>query len=159
MLKIWNLANKGVCLRTIETPSQCGYATLTLDDAIIISGHGDGHLRFWDSKNGKLLHNEQQIFLSNSLLDKLRANIITSVNVSPNGQFVLIAGYDNVPKIIRISTKEVVQAFKEDGLENAWARFCWSPDGKYIAGGSRNGTVFVWDVADGRLVRKLVSEV
>lgn len=54
--------------------SSCHSLTLTLDGALIASGHFDGSLRFWDMRSGRLarevkqLHDQQICSVAGGLL-------------------------------------------------------------------------------------------
>lgn len=85
-LKIWDL-QKGYCLRTIFCYSSCNDLGIARDGSfifllpplsdeqgsLVISGHLDHHLRFWDVRNGELVHE----------MLNLHQGQITSVSIHP----------------------------------------------------------------------------
>lgn len=58
---------------------------------------------------------------------------------------------DNILKLIDIRTFEVVKNFRSNSYKNGvnWNEACFSPNGKWIAAGSENGTVVIWSLDSG----------
>ncbi|XP_057859108.1 autophagy-related protein 16 isoform X1 [Cryptomeria japonica] len=133
-IKVWDL-HKGYVANTIICHSNCNSVSLTADGQHIYSGHVDGHLRFWDTRTGKLV-NEVAAHVSG----------ITSVTLSRNGQFVLTSGRDNLHNLFDVRSLEVCATFRAQGhrVANNWSRSCISADDNYVAAGSTDGTVYVW---------------
>lgn len=73
-IKVWDL-NKGYCVKSLMCASSCGSLCMTVDGNVIVSGHFDGTLRFWDVRKGDLTHE----------VEGLHSLQMTSVVLSPSG--------------------------------------------------------------------------
>lgn len=51
-LQVWGL-EKGFCQRTLMCHSSCNSVAITQDGAMVVSGHFDGKLRFWDLRSAR----------------------------------------------------------------------------------------------------------
>ena len=91
-------------------------------------------------------------------------------------QLLLSCCRDNTIRLVDLRKKSVVNTFTAEGFNVSldWSRACfrlvidfplgwllnqmcgppYSPEGKYIAAGSSDGTVFVWDVSTGKVKSK-----
>jgi autophagy-related protein 16 len=147
-IKLWDLT-KGYCTRTIFCFSSLNDLCLAPDGTLLVSGHIDHHLRFWDSKNGDVVHD----------MEGLHDNSITSVTLSTDGTKVLTNSRDNTLKLVDIRTHEVIVTMKNENYRNglSWTRACLSPDGRYAAAGSMDGTLVVWNTLNGK-TEKTISK-
>lgn len=93
---------KGYCIRTIICYSSCNSLCSTSDGRLIVSGHFDHQLRFWDTKTGDC----------GKELSDIHTGQITSVCLSPDGKYVLTNSRDNTLKIVDTRTWEVVTTFR-----------------------------------------------
>eukprot|EP01112_Ceratiomyxa_fruticulosa_P022729 TRINITY_DN8424_c0_g1_i2.p1 TRINITY_DN8424_c0_g1~~TRINITY_DN8424_c0_g1_i2.p1 ORF type:complete len:566 (-),score=101.35 TRINITY_DN8424_c0_g1_i2:70-1767(-) len=143
-LKIWDLT-KGYCTRTLFCHSSCTDVGVSPDGAILLSGHIDHHIRVWDSRTGDM-GNE---------LTTLHDGQITSVSVSPNGNFFATSSRDHLTRVVDIRTFETLMTFKDDNYRNGLnhTRSSWSPDSHYVAAGSTNGSIFIWNTSNGKTER------
>lgn len=141
-IKIWDL-QRGYVLRTIMCSSSCNAICNNAENTLAFSGHFDSNLRIWDLKNGTLV----------TELDKIHTDQITSVSIRSDSSSILTSSRDNTLKLIDTSSHEVIQSFKHDEYRNGanWAKSCISPDGAFVAAGSADGQVFIWDVKTGKL--------
>eukprot|EP01116_Phalansterium_solitarium_P025463 TRINITY_DN9757_c0_g1_i1.p1 TRINITY_DN9757_c0_g1~~TRINITY_DN9757_c0_g1_i1.p1 ORF type:complete len:561 (-),score=192.15 TRINITY_DN9757_c0_g1_i1:228-1910(-) len=148
-VKVWDLA-KGYCIRTIFCLSSCNALAVSADARMICSGHFSAHVRFWDTKSGEMQHE----------MANAHSNQVTSVTISPDGEYVLTAGRDHVLSLIDVRTYGVVKTFTNENYRNGvnWSHSCFSPDGRYVVGGSNDGAVFIWNVNSGRLETTLKSD-
>lgn len=140
-IKIWDLV-RGYVLRTIMCSSSCNAICMNVDSTLAFSGHFDSNLRIWDLKNGSLV----------TELNGIHTDQITSVSINSDSTSVLTSSRDNSLKLIDIGTHEVIQTFKHDEYRNGanWAKSCLSPDGSFVAAGSADGQVFIWDAKTGK---------
>jgi WD40 repeat protein len=115
----------------------------------IVSGHKDGGLRMWSVRDGKS---------PVAMGAKAHARAITSVSCLEDGFGVVTLGRDNVLKLsdIRVSLDDTVREM-EGGVQTAsdWHRAALR--GRHVASGldDSGGTVAIWNVDSGRVVRKL----
>jgi WD40 repeat protein len=77
---------------------------------------------------------------------------VNSAAISPDGRLVAVA--TSLAVELRDATKlNTIVRTLEGGV--AFRSVVFSPDGQLVAGGGKYGDVFVWQTADGQLVRKL----
>lgn len=147
-IKLWDLT-KGYCTRTIFCFSSLNDLCLAPDGTLLVSGHIDHHLRFWDIKNGEVVH----------VMDGIHDNQITSVALSPDGSKVLTNSRDNTLKLVDIRTHEVIVTMKDENYRNGlnWSRACLSPDSRYVAAGSMDGSLIIWNTLNGK-TEKTISK-
>jgi WD40 repeat protein len=80
---------------------------------------------------------------------------VTSVAISPDGQFVASTGVDNTVKLWRVSDGSLVYTLTGhyDGV-NALA---FSPNGQMLASGGQDRQIKLWNVSTGALIRNMGS--
>jgi general transcriptional corepressor TUP1 len=77
--------------------------------------------------------------------DSLNAGV-TSVAISPNGQFVAAGSLDTVVRIWDVATAQLVERF--NGHKDSVYSVAFTPDGKGLVSGSLDKTWKYWDVGD-----------
>eukprot|EP01133_Synstelium_polycarpum_P007990 gene7990-9385_t len=148
-IKLWDL-QKGYCNRTIFCFSSCNDLVSLSSGSMVASGHVDHSVRFWDTNSGEPVH----------VLTGVHEGQITSISQSVDPNQILTNSRDHSLKIIDVRTYETVRTFKDQDYRNGlnWSRASWSPDGKYIAAGSIDGSICVWNAYTGK-TEKIVSKV
>ncbi|GAM24423.1 hypothetical protein SAMD00019534_075980 [Acytostelium subglobosum LB1] len=148
-IKVWDL-QKGYCNRTIFCFSSCNDLVTMSGGSMVVSGHVDHSVRFWDPNSGDTVH----------LLSSVHEGQITSISQSVDPHQILTNSRDHTLKIIDIRTYDTVRTFKDQDYRNGlnWTRASWSPDGKYIASGSIDGSVCVWNALSGK-TEKILTKV
>ncbi|GLH02150.1 Guanine nucleotide-binding protein subunit beta-2 [Gryllus bimaculatus] len=115
--------------------------TLDGSGSTIISGHVDKRVRFWDTRAERTA---DEVELSGK---------VTSLDLSRDNNFLLACARDNSLRILDLRMKQVIGSFSADEFKVScdWARAAFSPDGSYVAAGSSDGSIFVWNVRDNKL--------
>ncbi|KAJ1548375.1 hypothetical protein HK096_002032, partial [Nowakowskiella sp. JEL0078] len=140
-IKLWDLA-KGYCMKTLFTLSSCNdLALMDGEGTALISGHLDNNIRVWDTRTGNMVRE----------VTGVHSGQVTSVDMSPDSNYVLTTARDNTMKLMDVRTYEVVKVFSHErfrvGLN--WTKSCFSPDGVFAACGGADGSVFVWRLEGG----------
>ncbi|KAI1289345.1 Autophagy-related protein 16-1 [Halotydeus destructor] len=144
-LKIWDL-NRHACIRTLFAGSSCNdLVTRVGQESAIISGHFDKRIRFWDTRSDA---SANEIVLEGR---------ITSLSVSPNNQFLLSCVRDDTLKQLDLRMNQVVRTYCAEGFKvgSDWTRAVFSPDNEYVAAGSSDGCIYIWNMSNGKVERIL----
>lgn len=103
----------------------------------VVLGADDGVLRIFDSRTGAFIGEIQA-----------HDSGIKKVSVSPLNGDILSSGYDQRLRVWDAASFRHKVDLK--GHPSCWERSLnWSPDGRFVLGGTFDGTVLVWDVAAG----------
>lgn len=144
-IKVWDI-NQGACLKTYFAGSCC--YDLVYNNCLVITGHFDAKIRCWDLKRPNDNESTAQILLQSK---------ITSMDVSKDGSKLICSLRDNTIKCLDLRRMEVVQTFSDDkfrvGSDSCRAKF--SCDGLYIACGSSDGSIYIWDTNTSKVVKVL----
>ncbi|KAK9520328.1 hypothetical protein VZT92_020222 [Zoarces viviparus] len=141
-LKLWDLRSK-VCMKTVFAGSSCNDIVCT--EQCVMSGHFDKKVRFWDIRAESIVQ-ELELF-----------GRVTSLDLNHDRTELLTCSRDDLVKIIDLRTNAVRQTFSAQGFKCGadWTRVTFSPDGSYVAGGSADGALYIWNVLTGKVDRTL----
>uniref|UniRef100_A0A7N6BP36 Autophagy-related protein 16 domain-containing protein n=1 Tax=Anabas testudineus TaxID=64144 RepID=A0A7N6BP36_ANATE len=141
-LKLWDLRSK-VCMKTVFAGSSCNDIVCT--EQCVMSGHFDKKVRFWDIR-------AESIVRELELLGR-----ITSLDLNHDRTELLTCSRDDLIKIIDLRTNTVRQTFSAQGFKCGadWTRVTFSPDSSYVAGGSADGALYIWNILTGKVDRTL----
>jgi len=148
-VKVWDMTS-GNTLRTIFCFSSCNDVCISDSFSAIVSAHLDGALRMWDLRAGEATQE----------LKDAHSKQVTSVSTASNEYSILSSARDNVLKIWDLRKNACVTTLQDDAFRSGlnWSRACWSPDCKFVAAGGAEGSLFIWNVESGALVKQLGSE-
>ncbi len=124
--------------RLAGTATSTGPVVFAPDGRHLIGSGDHGALRWWDARDGRLLHT----------LDAATRNAHAAA-FSPAGDRVLAASAGFVARVW--STDGWEQRLELRGHEAAVGPVAWSPDGTRLATGSDDRTLRLWDAASGVL--------
>lgn len=116
----------------------------------VYSGGIDNDIRVWDLRKRSVAYR---------LLG--HADTVTSLEVSPDSQYLLSNAHDSTVRMWDIRpfapVDRAVRVFDgaPTGIEKNLLRASWSPDGKKVAAGSGDRTAVVWETASGKMLHKL----
>ena len=79
------------------------------------------------------------------------ADWVNAVTFSPDGQFAISGGQNNVVKLWEVVTGSLVQTF--EGLQSQPISVALSPDGDFLVSESSDGVVQLWSVDEGTSIR------
>jgi WD40 repeat protein len=154
-VKLWNPVS-GQLLRTLGNGSLGAYDAVAFShDGQIVAGAGyDGMIRLWRTSTGTL---------SSTL--KGHSRYVSHLAFSPDGQWLASTSYDNTLRLWKLTFSQrlflwqVVKAQAAHVLTNihgGWVcGVAFSPDSRQVATVGEDGSVQVWRVDQGRLLKTL----
>lgn len=148
VVKLWDLRNIA-CIKSLFIGSMC-IDLVVVNSSTFVSGHFDNSVRFWDARSDS--SKEHNLL---PLTGK-----VCSLDISSDGRYILANTRDQVVSIIDTRmTASVVHNFQEEGFHNTceYNKAVFSPDGNYIAVGSNEEEIYVWNIATQKLQSKIKS--
>ncbi|MBL0173937.1 MAG: caspase family protein [Ignavibacteria bacterium] len=139
-VKAWNMAN-GECLWTVRAPAATLNTSLALspDNTTLAVGDMNGHLTFWDTRNGTLRRDVAA-----------HGSYITNVSFTPDGRHVVTAGRNDSIVVWDASSGG---ALRRIAAQSLWVNdIAISRDGGRLASAGQNGAVKLWNLQSGALI-------
>ncbi|KAI9021902.1 WD40-repeat-containing domain protein [Hyaloraphidium curvatum] len=138
-------------IEVLEAPYQVTAVEWSEDGSTVFSSGIDNVIRAWD------LRRKAPAYLLQG-----HADTVTGLRLSPDGSFLLSNAMDNTVRIWDVKpfapASRLVRTLEgaPQGFEKNLIRPCWSPEGgDFVATGSADRSVTVWEVATGKIVYKL----
>jgi len=138
-IKLWKLSS-GTCTRTFRVSTARRVAILP-DSGLIVSGHIDGKLRFWDSRTTRTdaikeidLHTGREVY---SVVSALAGGTVITC-----GRGSTICLVDT--RELRVRSKLSATGFQVE--KTPWATPALSPSASHAIGGSEDGALYLWDI-------------
>jgi len=136
-IRIWNVATGATRAILEGHEEQIRRVRLSPDGRTLASGSFDGTLRLWDLESGEPL---KSLEAEGSVL---------ALAWSPDGSQIATGGEERFQIQVWDIAREEVTATLDVGHTGPIESLDFSPDGRFIASGSRDWTVRVWDPEDG----------
>ncbi|MBI3862253.1 MAG: PQQ-binding-like beta-propeller repeat protein [Planctomycetia bacterium] len=141
-LEVWDLASGAKRCANDGLPADVNSLAFTPDSSTIITGGGDGRLRFWNARSGKSTQSGDDKF-----------DIVASVTFSPDERTVVLSKRDGTIDFWDVESRKTVASIHS---EREWPRaVAFSPDGATLAAGGNGRIVDFWDVSTKRRRRSL----
>lgn len=147
-LKIWDI-NRNACTRTYFSGSTC--YDLIYHNYMVISGHFDKKIRYWDLRSPN-----QEPMDELALQSK-----VTSLDTAQDGNLLLCSVRDDTLKTLDIRTKQVLHTYSAEGFKigSDSCRAKFSMDGGLIACGSSDGGTYIWNTNTSKLEKTLRTDL
>ncbi|CCI44573.1 unnamed protein product [Albugo candida] len=147
--KLWDARLKKRAVKTYDSSFQVTAVCFGKDSGQIISGGLDGLVRCWDVRKDAV-----------SMILRGHQDIITGLALSPDGNHLLTNAMDSTlyrwdlrPYLPADQTSRCTMHFggAKHGFERNLIRCAWSHDTRYVASGSADRNVYIWDAESGNL--------
>jgi WD40 repeat protein/transcriptional regulator with XRE-family HTH domain len=152
-IKLWEV-NSGECLQTLQGHRGLVRAVAFHPDGeVLASGGGSRQLRLWEMATGRCFRSVQG-----------HSNPLRAAAFSPDSSLLASSSGDRLLRFwdVRaealVSDGEITRPLKTwtGHRELVWS-LAYSPDGKFLATGSEEGTVKLWEVATGQCLRVMIG--
>uniref|UniRef100_M4BWC5 Uncharacterized protein n=1 Tax=Hyaloperonospora arabidopsidis (strain Emoy2) TaxID=559515 RepID=M4BWC5_HYAAE len=144
-LKLWDVRSKRA-VKSLETEYQVTAVCFLADNSRVVAGGLDGDINLWDLRKDKV-----------ATVLQGHADIVTSVSLSPNGAFLLSNAMDSTvrkwdvrPFVDGERLKTTFMGAKHS-FDRTLIRCGWSADMRFVASGSADRYVYIWDAETGNL--------
>lgn len=136
-MRFWDI-NSGKVEKTVASTSAIHSIDLSGSDSVLLTGHKTGDLRIWSSTQMKQMHT----------IENVHANKVVCCKFSRNGKQIISIGRDHLIKITDFSTYKEIATIENADLmiPQTDCTFGLSANGKYLAVGSQNGSIFIFDM-------------
>ena len=132
-----NLLNPASKLGFFTHPDEVWNAEFSPDGSLIASAANDNHARIWNFKTGAMLETAKQ-------------KGAWKVSFFPDGkQFAVASSANSFPFVKIYDTATAQEIFTLTGHTKRIRALDVSPDGKFIATGSQDGNVILWNAENG----------
>ncbi|KAM9853801.1 ATG16 autophagy related 16-like 2 [Aulostomus maculatus] len=142
-IRLWDL-QRAACIQVVKVSSYC--SDLVCCENCIISGHFDSRIRVWDTR------------ASSCVQELPAAGKVTSLDISSDRRLLLSCCRDDCLQLADLRRRNNDRmCFRADGFTcgSDSTKAVISPDGCFLAAGSADGTVYIWNVSTGNLETRL----
>ena len=140
--RLWDLTTGAPRSLKGHTGDVMGGAFSPDGQLVVTAGGSDDTARVWRVATGEQLR-----------VLRGHSNLVTSVDVSPDGKLAATGSSDNTARIWDLETGRTRVVLK--GHRDTVSAVGFSPDGRYVVTGSYDGTARVWDVETGEQLLEL----
>ncbi|XP_059187982.1 protein Atg16l2 isoform X2 [Centropristis striata] len=142
-IRLWDL-HRAACVQEVEVVSYC--SDLVCSENCIISGHYDSKIRVWDTRTV-------------SCIQELPAQgKVTSLDISSDHRQLLSCCRDDCLQLLDLRRRSNERmCFRAEGFKcgSDSTKAVISPDSCFLAAGSADGAVYIWNVSTGNLETRL----
>jgi WD40 repeat protein len=140
-LKVRGFTETGRCLE-IPSPGLISDLTFSADGHWLATASQQAGLRVYDARTGAV----------RLTLDGAKVPYIHGVALAPDGRTLATLTFGNVNQELTLWDLNGGLRWRCTGQTTLVSCLSFSLDGRYLAGGRRDGQVLIWQVADGRVI-------
>lgn len=144
-VKIWDLKSRKMDPVQVLDEAKDGVTCIQVSDHEVLTSSADGRIRRYDLRMGRLYAD-------------LIGKSVTSVTFTRDGQCVLASTLDSSLKLMDKDSGEMLNEYT--GHRNTDYRIdnCLNSKDTHVLSGSEDGTIYIWDLVEAKVIQKLVHE-
>ncbi|CAH0493998.1 unnamed protein product [Peronospora farinosa] len=143
--KLWDVRSKRA-VKSFENNFQVTAVCFSADNSYVVAGGLDGDIKLWDLRKDEV-----------STVLQGHADIVTSVSLSPDGSYLLSNAMDStvrkwdVRPFVKGERLKTTYMGAKHSFDRTLIRCGWSADMRFVASGSADRHVYIWDAMTGNL--------
>jgi len=147
-IRTWD-SSRGYVVKSIDCESSPNDLSITRDGNVVVSGHMDYAMRFYDVRTGTKIHACNQ--------QNFHKGQVTGIDISPDGRSVLTSARDKKMILTDFRNYHVINTYEHSDFSTNTnsTRCCFSTDGSYVVSGSSDGAVYIWNTKTGEIAKIL----
>ncbi len=156
-IKIWRVKDGKLLASLTGHEGEVTTVAFSPDGQTLASGSWDGTVRLWDIKTQRSL-----------AILKGHDNYVTAVTFSPDGKILASGGWDKAVRLWDVASGREIRKFIDDVASTREVRkfidnadsitsLAFSPNGKYLAAGTKDALIKLWEPSTGILRKRLVG--
>ncbi|KAJ3223925.1 Eukaryotic translation initiation factor 5A [Clydaea vesicula] len=138
-IRLWDCRSQNRLPIQIISDSKDDVSSVDLSDTEILAGSIDNFVRIYDLRQGKMIE------------DNL-GHPVTSATFSGDGQCVLASTLDSTIQLLDKESGEVLNSYSGHINGSYKISSCLNSADSHVISGSEDGSIFVWDLAEGNLI-------
>lgn len=145
-IRLWDVQREA-CVQVVEVGSHC--SDVVCSENTVISGHFDSRIRLWDLRTVSCIQELEAV-------DK-----VTSLDLSPDHHQLLSCCRDDALHLFDLRGRSSQHTcFRAEGFTcgSDSNKAVISPDSCFVAGGSSDGAVYVWNISNKDLQTRLQDQ-
>jgi len=141
-VRCWDCRTRNTEAIQIIDDAKDSISSLQLSDAEIVTGSVDGYVRTYDIRQGQLK-------------EDCIGEPVTCVNLTGDNQCILTSTLDNCIRLVDKDTGSVLNKFEGHVNKEYKLDSCVSTSDAYVVSGSEDGNIYVWDLVQAKVLRKI----
>lgn len=135
-IKFWDFGT-GKLDQSLGSPSPIHSLAMSNADSCFATGHLNGAIRIWSASQMRQM----------SCIDNVHVERIEHLQFTPDGKQIVSLGRDHTIQVTDFGTRKQVACIENSSLlMPKESCFDISPQGKYLAVGGQDGSVFIFDM-------------
>jgi WD40 repeat protein len=143
VVRVWDVGT-AVEVRRLTSPSAAAIIgfDLSRDNQQVVTAEKAGAIQIWDLRTG---HIERTLTVA--VGEMPRSTKWAYATFSPDRRCVAVGASDGTVRLVEVATGQ--ERLRWEGHKRGVSKILFSPDGAFLASGSRDRTILIWDVFAG----------
>ncbi|XP_064605225.1 WD repeat domain-containing protein 83-like [Liolophura sinensis] len=141
-VRVWDIKSRKMEPVQVLDEAKDSVTCIQVSDHEILTGSADGRVRRYDLREGKMA------------VDSI-GKPVTSVSFTRDGQCTLVSSLDNTLRLLDKDTGEMLNEYTGHKNSDYKIDNCLNSMDTHVMSGSEDGSVYIWDLLEAKIVQKL----